>query len=74
MTPLGLPPAMFWIFVAVVLAGSLGAIHYVLAHVLGDRPFAEGPPRGLGGGETEETGAGRGDDRPGRPDDEDVRG
>lgn len=44
MNPLGLPSSMFWVFVATVLAGSLGAIHYVIAHVILKRPFAEIPP------------------------------
>lgn len=44
MTSLGLPPAMFWVFVATVAAGSLGAVHYLIAHVLLKRPFQEVPP------------------------------
>jgi hypothetical protein len=35
---------MFLVFVATVLAGSLGAIHYLVVHVLLGRPFAEVPP------------------------------
>jgi hypothetical protein len=35
---------MFVIFVATVLAGSLGAIHYVIVHIVMGRPFAEIPP------------------------------
>lgn len=35
---------MFWVFVATILAGSLGAIHYLVAHVILKRPFAEIPP------------------------------
>lgn len=44
MPTLGLPTPMFVIFVATVLAGSLGAIHYVIVHVVMGRPFAEIPP------------------------------
>ena len=35
---------MFWVFVATIVAGSLGAIHYLVAHVILKRPFAEIPP------------------------------
>lgn len=44
MTTFGLPPEMFWVFVATIVAGSLGAIHYVVAHIILGRPFAEIPP------------------------------
>lgn len=44
MPTLGLPTPMFVIFVATVLAGSLGAIHYVIVHMVMGRPFAEIPP------------------------------
>ncbi|MBW3534841.1 MAG: hypothetical protein KY453_06425 [Gemmatimonadetes bacterium] len=44
MTTLGLPTSMFLVFLATILAGSLGAIHYVIAHVILKRPFAELPP------------------------------
>ncbi len=44
MTTLGLPTSMFLVFVATVLAGSLGAIHYVIVHIIMGRPFAEVPP------------------------------
>jgi len=45
MTVLGLPLPMFLVFAATVLAGSLGAIHYVVFHVVLRRPFAdEGHP------------------------------
>jgi hypothetical protein len=35
---------MFLVFVATVLAGSLGAIHYVIVHIIMGKPFAEVPP------------------------------
>lgn len=38
MTVLGMPDAMFLVFVATLLAGSLGAMHYVVVHVLLGRP------------------------------------
>ena len=42
MTVLGLPLATFVVFVATVVAGSIGAVHYVLVHVVMDEPFEEG--------------------------------
>lgn len=44
MSTLGLPTPMFLVFVATILAGSLGAIHYVIVHIIMGRPFAEIPP------------------------------
>ena len=44
MTTFGMPTSMFWVFVATVLAGSLGAIHFVIWHVILGKPFAEVPP------------------------------
>ena len=44
MTTFGMPTSMFWVFVATVLAGSLGAIHYLIWHVILGKPFAEVPP------------------------------
>lgn len=44
MPTLGLPTPMFVIFAVTVLAGSLGAIHYVVFHVVLGRPFAQLPP------------------------------
>ncbi len=44
MTTFGLPTPMFLVFVATILAGWVGAIHYLIAHVLLGRPFAEIPP------------------------------
>lgn len=41
MTVLGMPLEMFLIFVATILAGSLGAIHYVVVHILLGRPVEE---------------------------------
>jgi hypothetical protein len=41
MTILGLPLSMFLVFVATVLAGSLGAIHYVIVHVIMGRGFPD---------------------------------
>ncbi|QLG28883.1 hypothetical protein HUG10_15630 [Halorarum halophilum] len=38
MTILGMPDAMFLVFVATLLAGSLGAMHYVVVHVLLGKP------------------------------------
>lgn len=45
MTILGMPLSMFLIFIATVVAGSLGAIHYVVVHLILGRPFSdEGAP------------------------------
>lgn len=41
----GLPPSMFFVFVATIVAGSLGAIHYVVVHVILGRDFGEDPIR-----------------------------
>ncbi|WP_121741336.1 hypothetical protein [Natronorubrum halophilum] len=41
MTILGMPEAMFAVFVATILAGSLGAFHYVIVHVLLGKPFRD---------------------------------
>lgn len=38
---------MTWVFVATIAAGSLGAVHYVVWHVLLGRPFDELPPASL---------------------------
>lgn len=52
MKPLGLPLSMFLVFVIVILAGSLGAIHYLVVHIVLRRPFGDVPADGLpaGGG------------------------
>lgn len=41
MTILGMPLSMFLVFVATILAGSLGAIHYTIVHVILGRPFPD---------------------------------
>jgi hypothetical protein len=41
MTVLGMPLSMFLVFAATLLAGSLGAIHYLVVHVLMGRPFSD---------------------------------
>ncbi len=41
MTILGMPTTMFLVFVATILAGSLGAIHYTVVHVLFGKPVNE---------------------------------
>lgn len=41
MTVLGMPFSMFLVFVATILAGSLGAIHFVIVHMIMGRPFAD---------------------------------
>ena len=46
MTALGLPGPMFWVFVATLVAGSLGALHFLIVHVALGRPVVETlPPR-----------------------------
>lgn len=44
MTTFGLPMSMFLVFVATILAGCVGALHYLVAHVIMGRPFAAVPP------------------------------
>lgn len=41
MAILGLPLGMFLVFVATLAAGCLGAIHYVIVHVIMGKPVAE---------------------------------
>jgi hypothetical protein len=41
MTVLGMPLSMFLVFAATVLAGSLGAIHYTVVHIILGRPFED---------------------------------
>ena len=41
MTVLGLPLSMFLVFVATILAGSFGAIHYTVVHLIMGRPFPD---------------------------------
>ncbi|MFC6813125.1 hypothetical protein ACFQGT_17550 [Natrialbaceae archaeon GCM10025810] len=39
MTIFGMPESTFLVFVATLITGSLGAIHYVVVHVLLGRPI-----------------------------------
>lgn len=41
MTVLGMPTGMFLVFAATLVAGSLGAAHYVIVHVIMGKPVAE---------------------------------
>ncbi len=41
MTTLGMPNSMALVFAATILAGSLGAIHFVVVHMIMGRPFAD---------------------------------
>lgn len=41
MSVLGIPLATFLAFVATVIAGSIGMLHYVVVHGLLDEPFPE---------------------------------
>lgn len=41
MPMLGMPTSMFLVFVATLIAGSLGALHYVVVHVLMGTPVDE---------------------------------
>lgn len=41
MTIFGLPLSMFLVFAGTVLAGSLGAIHYTVVHIIMGRPFED---------------------------------
>lgn len=41
MSVIGMPLEMFLVFVATLLAGSLGAIHFVIVHVIMGKPVKE---------------------------------
>ena len=41
MSVLGMPTAMFLVFVATLVAGSLGTAHYVIVHVIMGQPVDE---------------------------------
>ena len=41
MTVFGMPTSMFLVFVATILAGSMGAIHYVVVHIILGKPVHE---------------------------------
>lgn len=41
MTVLGLPLSMFLVFVATIVAGSLGAVHFLIVHMIMKRPFPD---------------------------------
>lgn len=52
MSVLGMPTDMFLVFVATLIAGSLGAIHFTVVHVVMGKPVAETiPDRADEGGE-----------------------
>lgn len=53
MSVLGMPTDMFLVFVITLLAGSIGAIHYTVVHVIMGRPVQET----IRGRATEEGGA-----------------
>jgi len=41
MSILGMPTGMFLVFVATLIAGSLGALHYLIVHIIMGEPIAE---------------------------------
>lgn len=41
---LGMPVEMFLVFVGTIVAGSIGAIHYLVVHKLLGKPFPETEP------------------------------
>lgn len=57
MSVLGMPTEMFLVFVATLVAGSLGAAHFVIVHVIMGKPIEENireePPRATDGGDTD---------------------
>lgn len=55
MTIFGMPMSMFLVFVATILAGSVGAIHFILVHVLMGKPFSDEGPHGEEPGEVTST-------------------
>jgi len=54
MSVLGMPTEMFLVFVATLVAGSLGAGHFVIVHVIMGKPIDENireePPTAADGG------------------------
>ena len=51
MAVLGMPTAMFLVFFATLLAGSVAAIHYTVVHVLLGRPVEGASTTSAGEGE-----------------------
>ncbi len=41
MTVFGMPESMFLVFLATLLAGSLGALHYAIVHIILGKPINE---------------------------------
>lgn len=41
MSILGMPTAMFLVFLATLIAGSIGALHYLIVHIIMGKPVAE---------------------------------
>lgn len=41
MAILGMPTEMFLVFVATLIAGSLGALHFLIVHIIMDKPVVE---------------------------------
>jgi hypothetical protein len=50
-----MPESMFIVFVVTILAGSLGAIHYIVVHVLLGKPFSDESDETISGQESSET-------------------
>lgn len=54
MSVLGMPMEMFLVFLATLVAGSLGAAHFVIVHVIMGKPVTENireeQPTGSAGG------------------------
>lgn len=54
MSVLGMPLEMFLVFVATLVAGSLGAAHFVIVHLVMGKPIEENireePPTATDGG------------------------
>ncbi|MFB6299429.1 MAG: hypothetical protein ABEH65_04140 [Halobacteriales archaeon] len=42
MPVLGMPTDMFLVFVATLIAGSIGAMHFIVVHVIMGKPVDEG--------------------------------
>lgn len=49
MTVLGMPLEMFLVFAVTLVGGSVGAIHYVVVHVLMGKPVDETGLQSAGG-------------------------
>lgn len=41
MVSIGMPLEMVLVFLATIVAGCMGAVHYIIVHVIGGKPFKD---------------------------------